>query len=106
MRFDRIRELAKERDISMNSICRKIGKSSSYLADKQRMGRDIPDEYLLVIAERLNTTPEYLRGETDDPMIRETGNELDELREKLSRLSKEGQAKAEAYLDFLLSQEG
>ena len=30
--FDKIRSLAKEKDITLNSICRAIGKSTSYSA--------------------------------------------------------------------------
>lgn len=69
--IDRIRALAKERDISQNSICRKIGKGNSYFSDKKRTNGSIPDEVLFIIAERLDTSVAYLKGLTDDPERRD-----------------------------------
>ena len=64
--FDKIRSLAKEKDITLNSICRAIGKSTSYFADKERLKKDIPEDILVIVADRLGTTVAYLRGETDE----------------------------------------
>lgn len=36
-----------------------------YFIDIDKSNRDIPDDKLLMIADILNTTPEYLKGETD-----------------------------------------
>lgn len=99
----RIRELAKSEDITLNSICRKIGKSSSYFADKARTGSEIPSDVLALIAERLNTTVEYLKGETDDagqkniPPSEENGM-LAMFQEKFKLLSPENQVLGMAYI--------
>lgn len=65
MKTDRIRELAKQSDLPLAFLCRRIGVAKVYFNDIDKSGRDIPDDKLSAIAELLNTTPEYLKGETD-----------------------------------------
>ena len=43
------------------------GKSRGYLKDCKRLNLNIPDDILFKIAVLLDTTPEYLRDETDEP---------------------------------------
>ena len=78
MKTDRIRELAKQSDLPLAFLCRRIGVAKVYFNDIDKSNRDIPDDKLSVIARLLNTTPEYLKGETD---IKEkpAGNQADEL---------------------------
>lgn len=64
--IDRTRELAKERGISLTFICKQLGLNNVYFIDREKAGREIPDSKLAVIAEVLFTTPEYLRGETEE----------------------------------------
>ena len=99
----KIRDLAKESDISLSSICRKIGKSTSYFIDKEKSGKPIPNDVLELIAEKLNTTVEYLKGETDDagqkniPPSEENGM-LAMFQEKFKLLSPENQVLGMAYI--------
>lgn len=65
MKTDRIRSLSKEKGISLSFICRKLGVAPVYFIDIEKSSRDIPEDKLSVIADILNTTPEYLKGETD-----------------------------------------
>lgn len=65
--IDRIRALAKEKGIKLGYITSVLGVSHTYFADVKNKKLDIPDERLKSIANILNTTPEYLRYETDDP---------------------------------------
>ena len=51
-------------------LCRAMGVSKTYLRDAKKQGTDISGEKLHILAAELNTTPEYLRGETDDPGIK------------------------------------
>lgn len=51
-------------------LCRAMGVSNTYLRDAKKQGTDISGEKLHILAAELNTTPEYLRGETDDPGIK------------------------------------
>lgn len=58
-------QLAKEKGISQAFICGKLGLRRTYLSDV-RLGKDsLSNERLSMIADILNTTPEYLKGETD-----------------------------------------
>ena len=63
--INRTLELAKEKGISQAFICGKLGLRRTYLSDV-RVGKDsLTDDRLTIIAAILNTTPEYLKGETD-----------------------------------------
>ena len=64
---DRIKEVAKSQGITMKYLCDCIGKYRTFLA-AVRLGKDHIDENeLSIIADKLNTTVEYLTGQTDDP---------------------------------------
>ena len=65
MKTDRIRSLSKEKGLSLSFICRKLGVAPVYFIDIDKSGRDIPSDKLNEIADILDTTPEYLKGETD-----------------------------------------
>lgn len=63
--IDRVLQLTKEKGISQAFICGKLGLRRTYLSEV-RMGKDsLPDDRLAIIADILDTTPEYLKGETD-----------------------------------------
>ena len=78
MKTDIIRELAKQNDLPLAFLCRRIGVAKVYFNDIDKSGRDIPDDKLSVIADLLNTTPEYLKGETDqkEKPVANTDDEL------------------------------
>lgn len=63
--IDRIVELAKERGIKLSYLAGLFGLGRTYFQDVKKRNANIPDERLFVIAEKLETTPEYLKGETD-----------------------------------------
>lgn len=65
MKTDKIRSLSKEKGVSLSFICRKLGVAPVYFIDIDKSGRDIPEDKLKIIADLLNTTPEYLKGETE-----------------------------------------
>ncbi len=69
MTVKKVRELAKQRGISLSFICKQIGVASPYFIDLEKSDREIPDKKLKEIANVLFTTPEYLKGETDNPDI-------------------------------------
>jgi hypothetical protein len=48
-----------------------MGFGPTYLRDAKKQNTNIADEPLRILAKELETTPEYLRGETDDPGIKE-----------------------------------
>ena len=61
----KIKELAKERGIRMGYIYEKIGCSRSKFSDVESGKSSISEREYAIIAAILNTTPEYLNGETD-----------------------------------------
>ena len=63
--IDRLKILAHEQGIKLGFLAQKIGVPHTYFADIKSKQRDMPDSRLLVIADILNTTPEYLRDETE-----------------------------------------
>lgn len=65
--IDKIKTLASDNGIKLSFITQKLGIQHTYFADIKRHNRDIPDDRLQTIADILNTTPEYLRDQTDDP---------------------------------------
>lgn len=78
MTIDRIAALSKEKGISLSFLCGKLGLARNYLSEVKKGKTNISDDRIAIIAELLNTTPEYLKGETD---IKEkpAGNKADEL---------------------------
>lgn len=63
--IDSVLHLAKEKGVSQAFICNKLGLSRNYLAEVKKGKTSLTDDRLAVIADILNTTPEYLKGETD-----------------------------------------
>lgn len=79
--IERILQISRDKGISNAYICKQIGVNRTWLNAAKRDNLNISDERLRIIADILNTTTAYLKGETDDP---ETGNkkspsEVDEL---------------------------
>lgn len=67
LNIQRIRALSKERGVSMNFLCSKIGVNNHYFLDVAKKNIPVPEERILAIADTLSTTIEYLTDETDDP---------------------------------------
>ena len=62
----RVRELCDEQGRSLKFLCDKIGvKSRTYFHDIEKHGREIPSDKLSLIAEALDTSVDYLLGNTD-----------------------------------------
>ena len=59
-------ELAKERGIKLSYLAGLFGLGRTYFQDVKKRNANIPDDRLFVIAEKLETTPEYLKGETNE----------------------------------------
>lgn len=76
--ISKIKSLANEKGMSLTFICSKLGVARVYFNDLVKHKRDIPEERLAIIANILNTTPEYLRDETDQ---KEKPTETDGLEE-------------------------
>lgn len=68
---ERTKALCAKNGIQLKFIHQNLGRGTTYLNDIWR-GRTTPsDQEFQAIANILHTTPEYLRGETDDPSVPE-----------------------------------
>lgn len=101
--IDRIVSLAKEQGVSLAALCKKIGKSRTYLSEIASRQRAVPQEYISPLAEALHTTPDYLLGKTDKK--NKPTQELSELSpddmELLDAFRKAPPEKRKAILDLL-----
>lgn len=65
IRADRIKALLKENGLTMKFFNDKFGKNRSFLSNVLSGSDNIDEAQIEFLAEKLNTTPEYLKGETD-----------------------------------------
>lgn len=106
---ERIKELAKERDITLAVLCRKIGVSRTYFSEASARDRSFSADRLKQIADALNTTAEYLLGETDQKekpadVVSELSERDREILDLMLSLSEENFEKAYSYLEYLANQ--
>ena len=104
-------DISKNQGNTLSSLCKRIGKTRTYLSEIQSRGRTIPLEYIPTLAEALHTTPEYLMGETDDPGTKkvptlsgEHSKEAQEFAAEFSDFTPDEWAELRRYADFLKSQ--
>lgn len=77
--IDKIRDLAKEKGISVTFLCKSVGQGAYYLNDVKKRGGNIPSDRLIQIANILDTSVDYLTDKTDK---KEKPTEYDGLSEK------------------------
>ncbi len=63
--IERIKALSKEQGYSLTFIYKQLNLPSGYLRDVNANKTALTDERIALIADFLNTTPAYLKGETD-----------------------------------------
>lgn len=110
--FSRIYSLAKDNGVSITFLCSKVGRPRYYLRDAENKGISIPPDVISTWAQILNTTPEYLTGETDikeKPTATES-NELSQeaikLASRIEKLSPENRAKLSELIDLYQAYQG
>lgn len=108
IRYDRIQELVNLCGKKKSFLSEAMGFSSRYLIDAKKQNTNIADEPLQILAKELRTTPEYLRGETDDPGIKEahdpkTEGVDDKIVQFIRSASAEELTEILRYIDFLES---
>lgn len=84
---ERIQGMCKSSGISQKHLCDILKEDRAFLSNVFRGNRTINDRQLEILARELNTTVEYLTGETDNPNAAEQDEqETDELTEYLEEL--------------------
>lgn len=61
----KIRQLAKEKGISIPYLCELCGRSRGWFRDVAGNNSDIPEDKLQIIADALGTTTDYLRDKSE-----------------------------------------
>lgn len=64
--FSRLDKLLTETGISKAHLCSLVGRERYYIRDAKNKAISIPDSFVQIWADALHTTPEYLKGETDE----------------------------------------
>lgn len=108
-----ITNLADTKGVSQTFICDKLEKKRNYLFNLKKQNKEPSDDQMVIIANVLGTTVEYLKGETDDPAPakEKSPSELDELlsdplnKELFDKLAKLSAAKKKALLALIEDQE-
>ena len=79
--IDRILDLTKKRGLKQSYLCTQLGLERSWIQNVKRHNSTISDERLAQLAEILDTTVAYLKGETYDPSPdnKKSPSEVDEL---------------------------
>ena len=65
--INRIIELTKQRGLKQTYVCAQLGLEKTWMQTARKQNSNISDERLNKIAEILDTTTAYLKGETDNP---------------------------------------
>lgn len=68
MTVERIKALSKIKGIKMKFLCSTLGVRENYFNDCKNKQLSIPEELIQKIAVVLETTPEYILGQTDNPL--------------------------------------
>ena len=79
--INRIIEFTKIRGLKQAYVCAQLGLEKTWMQTARKQNSNISDERLKKIAEILDTTVAYLKGETDDPSPdnKKSPSEVDEL---------------------------
>lgn len=102
----RILELAKSKGVSQTFICNKLGRANNYLLEIKKGKNHLTDDNIVIIADLLNTTPAYLKGETDikEKPASAQADELDkEFSDLIAQLSPEQRELVKAQIKGILS---
>ena len=90
-RYDRLEERIKETGKKKVYLCEKINKAPTYLRDAKKQNTNIKGVELQILADELETTPEYLMGLSDQkeksPAPDGVGLSLDRIKEMLGDMS-------------------
>lgn len=106
---DRLKSLLKEQGLTMRYFNEQFGKNRSFLSNVLSGSDSITEIQLDFLAHKLNTTPEYLKGETDskEKPATETGSGHNyDLLDLLDQLSEDQRQMLIRQIKGILSDEG
>ena len=77
--YERFETLLKSRGITKTFISKTLGRSATLCQDWKQRKSQPSDAQLREVARILGTTPEYLRGETDEVLPNDMNEEMEQL---------------------------
>lgn len=107
VRYDRIWDLSQRRGKSKSFLSVAMGHTKSYLNDARKQNTNIKREELEILAAELETSVEYLTGDTDEqtpPTLNEKGGARQRLLEETRDMNAEELQAVAQYIAFLKSQ--
>ena len=108
LNIEKFLSLLKERGVSQAHIGRVFGKSRHFVLDIKNGATTLNDEQIKIVAEILQTTPEYLTDQTEEKGIKKETASNDDLINalvaKIMSLPDEDREKALSYIDYLSNQ--
>jgi hypothetical protein len=112
--YDNMKRRADELQLNFAIVSRRIGKSRSWLNTSRANEYDIPANLLNEIAKILDTTPEFLRGETDNPdakiippSSKDAGMSVDvQIMMKYAQLNEDDRKMIDVMIERFLSRRG
>lgn len=110
---ERIKLRRAELNLSQAELAKAVGMGHQTSISKIEKGeRGIPTKYLRILAEKLQTTPDYLLGNTDDPeagvprfVAQYEDNKIAEINAFATLLSEDNREKAVSFLTFLYQEQ-
>ena len=111
---ERIKLRRAELNISQAELAKAVGMGHQTSISKIEKGeRGIPTKYLRILAEKLQTRPDYLLGNTDEPeagsipkfITQYTDNKLAEINAFATLLSEDNREKAVSFMTFLYQEQ-
>lgn len=106
--FNRLDELLSQKGISKTHLCNLIGKERYYIRDAKSKNVDVPEEYIEIWANALNSTSAYLKGETDQKEKTAETDSLSPIKQKIlntcSNLSEKELDDVLDYIEYKISQ--
>ena len=102
-RYDRLEERIRATGKKKVYLCEKLNKCPTYLRDAKKQNTNIKGVDLQILADELDTTPEYLSGESDEK--NSSAPEGAELIPGYSDLTEENKAKVREYIALLAMSE-
>ena len=65
--YPRIRDLREDRDLTQREMGEVLSCSQRVYSNYETGKREIPTKFVIILADRYNTTTDYILGRTDDP---------------------------------------
>lgn len=67
MYYPRLKDLREDNDLVQKEVAALLGIDQRVYSNYETGKREIPTKFVIILADRYNTTTDYILGRTDDP---------------------------------------